>query len=240
MFASAPQAMITVIDKAGRKATLSRDWAGFGLAWAPGERDLVHGHRPGRMRRTSAPSRSRDASERCIAAPDWLVLHDISADGRVLLSRNTIRINLVCKRPADTRERDLTWYGRSFASASQQTARPWSSRMSWAPRPREPDHLSPTHGWFSSCRDWRGRRGDVVSRGEVGARVVWANLCLLPTGAGPMVTLPKGNCAGQGVSEAARGSATRNTLSSLATLLTAHPGLHSRDPGRSSSGDNTA
>ena len=30
-------------------------------------------------------------------APDWLVLHDISADGRVLLSRNTIRINMACK-----------------------------------------------------------------------------------------------------------------------------------------------
>ena len=35
MFGSAPQAMITVIDRSGRKSTVARDWAGFGLAWAP-------------------------------------------------------------------------------------------------------------------------------------------------------------------------------------------------------------
>jgi hypothetical protein len=42
-------------------------------------------------------------------APDWLVLHDIAADGKVLVSRNTIRISLACKPPGATRERDLTW-----------------------------------------------------------------------------------------------------------------------------------
>ena len=29
------QAMITVIDKSGRKSTVARDWAGYGLAWTP-------------------------------------------------------------------------------------------------------------------------------------------------------------------------------------------------------------
>ena len=42
-------------------------------------------------------------------APDWLVLHDISADGRVLLSRNSVRISVACHQRDDTRERDLTW-----------------------------------------------------------------------------------------------------------------------------------
>ena len=42
-------------------------------------------------------------------APDWLVLHDISADGKLLVSRNTIRLSLACKPRGDTRERDLTW-----------------------------------------------------------------------------------------------------------------------------------
>ena len=31
------------------------------------------------------------------SAPDWLVLHDIAADGRVLVSRNTIHIGLSCQ-----------------------------------------------------------------------------------------------------------------------------------------------
>ena len=35
VFASPPEAMITVVDKSGHKATLSRNLAGIGLAWAP-------------------------------------------------------------------------------------------------------------------------------------------------------------------------------------------------------------
>ena len=35
VFDTAPQSMITVIDKGGRKSTVARDWSGFGLAWAP-------------------------------------------------------------------------------------------------------------------------------------------------------------------------------------------------------------
>ena len=110
VFASAPQAMITVIDKSGRKSTVSRDWAGYGLAWAPSGTEIwFTATRPGlgapQMHAVSLSGRERTVHR----APDWLVLHDISADGRVLLSRNSIRINLACKRPGDTRERDLTW-----------------------------------------------------------------------------------------------------------------------------------
>ena len=44
---------------------------------------------------------------------DWLVLHDISRDGRVLLARNTIRIAIACQPPGQSAERDLTWLGGS-------------------------------------------------------------------------------------------------------------------------------
>ena len=42
-------------------------------------------------------------------APDWLVLHDISADGRVLVSRNTVRVNVVCQVTGEGAERDFSW-----------------------------------------------------------------------------------------------------------------------------------
>jgi hypothetical protein len=50
------------------------------------------------------------------SAPDWLVLHDISADGRVLLSRNSIRINVACQAPGEVTERDLGWLVASSAN----------------------------------------------------------------------------------------------------------------------------
>ena len=105
MFGSAPQAMITVIDKSGRKSTVARGWAGFGLAWAPSGTEIwFTATRP--VPGEFAPSLhavSLSGVERPVyRAPDWLVLHDISADGRVLLSRNTINISLACKEPTDT------------------------------------------------------------------------------------------------------------------------------------------
>ena len=35
LFAAAPQGSVTVVDRSGRKSTLSRNWSGIGLAWAP-------------------------------------------------------------------------------------------------------------------------------------------------------------------------------------------------------------
>ena len=119
MFGSAPRdAMITVVDKSGHKSTVARDWAGIGLAWAPSGTEVwFTATRPApvnSLRRSHAVSLS--GVERPVhRAPDWLVLHDISADGRVLLSRNTIRISLACQQPEDTRERDLTWQLASAA-----------------------------------------------------------------------------------------------------------------------------
>ena len=124
LFDSAPEAMITVIDKAGRKSTLSKDLTGYGLAWAPSGAEIwFTATRPDRH----APQLlavSLAGVERTVhRAPDWLVLHDISADGRVLLSRNTIRITMACKRPRDARERDLTWLMASMVKDFRPTAR---------------------------------------------------------------------------------------------------------------------
>ena len=82
MFGSAPQAMITVVDRSGRKSTVARDWAGFGLAWAPSGTEIwftATRPAPGEF----APSLhavSLSGVERPVyRAPDWLVLHDISS-----------------------------------------------------------------------------------------------------------------------------------------------------------------
>ena len=196
LFGSAPQAAITVVDTAGRKSTVTRDWAGFGLAWAPSGTEIwftATRPAPGEF----APSLhavSLSGVERPVyRAPDWLVLHDISADGRVLLSRNTIRINLTCQRPGETRERDLTW---QLASAAKGMS-PDGETVIFE------DELlsSPSGNPVIFSRKTEGAPAIAIGEGS-GATLSpdgkWVlalrgeDLVLLPTGVGTTVTLPKG------------------------------------------------
>ena len=197
MFGSAPQAMITVVDRSGRKSTVARDWAGFGLAWAPSGTEIwftATRPAPGEF----APSLhavSLSGVERPVyRAPDWLVLHDISADGRVLLSRNTIRINLACKRPGDTSERDLTW---QLASAAKGIS-PDGKTLVFE------DELlsSPSGNPLIFSRNIEGSPAISIGEGSGAALAPdgkWVlalrgeDLVLLPTGVGATVTLPKGD-----------------------------------------------
>jgi hypothetical protein len=123
-FESAPSAMVTVIDRSGRKSTLSRNWTGHGLAWAPSGTEVwFTATRPG-LHAPHVNAVSLAGVERTVyRAPDWLVLHDISADGRMLLSRNSIRINMACRGPDDTGERDLTWQWASTIKALSSDGR---------------------------------------------------------------------------------------------------------------------
>ena len=197
MFGSAAQAMITVVDKSGRSSTVARDWAGFGLAWAPSGTEiwftatrLVPGEFAPSLHAVSLAGVERPVYR----APDWLVLHDISKDGRVLLSRNTIHINLTCKRPADTNERDLTW---QLASAAKGIS-PDGKTLVF-----EDELLSSPSGHpviFS--RNIEGSPAISIGEGSGAALAPdgkWVlamrgdDLVLLPTGVGATVTLPKGD-----------------------------------------------
>jgi eukaryotic-like serine/threonine-protein kinase len=196
LFGGAPDGMITVIDKSGHKSTVSRDWSGIGLAWAPSGTEVwFTATRPGQ----NAPhlrAVSLSGVERTLhRAPDWLVLHDISADGRVLLSRNTIHVNIACKPAGDARERDLSW----LLASSVTGLSPDGATLIFA----DPLHAvasSPHPTLFRRSMD--GSPAVPIGEGVGGAlspdgRWVLArtgdNHVLLPTGAGSVVTLPKGN-----------------------------------------------
>lgn len=111
-----PNAMLTVVDRSGTTTTLSRDWFGLGLAWAPSGKEIwftaTHGAQAPWLHAVSLSGAERSIE----AAPDWLVLYDISREGRVLLTRNTIRIAIACQLPGEPVERDLTWLGGSQVS----------------------------------------------------------------------------------------------------------------------------
>ena len=199
MFGSSAQAMITVVDRSGRKSTVAREWAGFGLAWAPSGTEIwftATRPAPGEF----APSLhavSLSGVERPVyRAADWLVLHDISADGRVLLSRNTIRINLTCQRPGETSERDLSW---QLASAAKGIS-PDGETVIFE------DELlsSPSGNPVIFSRSIEGAPAIAMGEGS-GATLSpdgkWVlalrgeDLVLLPTGVGAAVTLPRGELA---------------------------------------------
>jgi hypothetical protein len=202
LFGSAAQAMITVVDRSGRKSTVARDWAGFGLAWAPSGTEIwFTATRPAPSE--FAPSLravSLSGVERSVyRAPDWLVLHDISKGGRVLLSRNTIHINLTCKPAGEASERDLTWQlasaargispdGKTLVFEDELLSSPsgnpviFSRNIDGSPAISIGDGngaaLAPDGKWVLA------RRGDA--------------LVLLPTGVGATVTMPKGDLVRMG------------------------------------------
>jgi hypothetical protein len=124
--------------------------------------------------------------------PDWMVLHDIAPDGTVLLSRNTIRVVMMCRRPGDESERDLTWQLGSYATgmsrdgesvvftilgASTSEKRPlYRRQLDGSPAVEIGEGtgagLSPDGKWVLTWSDDR--------------------LVLVPTGPGSVVPLPKG------------------------------------------------
>jgi hypothetical protein len=205
IFDGTTDANVVVIDKANRKTVVSRNWAAFGLAWAPSGREIwftatrfekrAGGTDDIRLRPPSLQAVSLDGAERSIQhAPDWLVLHDIAGDGRALVSRNTVHIGLSCQAAGESRERDLSWQIASFAtglSADSQTvvfndalggqtssghAAVFIRNLDGSPAVR----LGEGHGGrISPDKKWV-----LTQQGD--------HLVLLPTGAGSPVELPKG------------------------------------------------
>jgi hypothetical protein len=106
-FDQTPTSTITVVDRSGRKSTVARNVIGIGLAWRGNEiwfTAATPGMSP-QLRATTLAGRERTV----MGAADWLVLHDIAADGRVLLSRNTVRNGMSCQPRPGARENELEW-----------------------------------------------------------------------------------------------------------------------------------
>jgi hypothetical protein len=204
VFDSAPAAMITVVDRAGRKATVSRDLAGMGLAWAPSGREIwFTGARP--VQQSVGPQLhavSLDGVERLVySAPDWLVLHDIAADGTVLLSRNSIRINAACQAAGDPTERELGWLTASFANGVSPDGRVVIFSDPLTGRTASGDAMLYRRTTDGAPAVALGAVRGFASLSPDGQWVLAQrkdNLILIPVGAGATVTLPNGGVVALG------------------------------------------
>ncbi len=101
---------IVVVDLTGSRRVLSGEWeTAEGLAWSPsGDEVWFTIARVGNGRFLYAASLS--GPERLLARePGTLTLQDVGRDGRVLLSRDVLRVGMMGALEGEAKERDLSW-----------------------------------------------------------------------------------------------------------------------------------
>jgi eukaryotic-like serine/threonine-protein kinase len=105
---------VAVLDTHGRKRVLSRGWRGEGgLAWSPGGKEIWYsgtktGGEPA-LRAVKTNGEDRVVEE----APAWLVIQDLSRDGRLLATVEDSRMGILGFAPGAKQERDLSWFEAS-------------------------------------------------------------------------------------------------------------------------------
>ena len=193
------EAAIVLIDRSGRKTTLSSGWGDMtSLAWSPSGKEVwFTANRTDDFANSALRAVSLEGSERVIfpSASNFLTIHDILSNGRVLLSSHVSRMGCSCLAPGSTQPRDLGWLdgpapealsrdGRTVLMAEMLRGRGAAGSIylrgtdgSDAVRLGDgfPEDLSPDGKWVLAT--------PVVTRQH------WF---MLPTGAGVPKTLPPG------------------------------------------------
>jgi len=103
---------VVTVDRAGRKAILSRGWPQgsiAGLDWSPRGDEVVFSASRGpdgpSLHAVSLAGRERAL----VGAPRFFQLHDVFADGRALVTTGPARGGMVCLPPGQSAERELGW-----------------------------------------------------------------------------------------------------------------------------------
>jgi hypothetical protein len=189
---------VVVVDLSGRKELLSSGWGDAGgLAWSSTGREVwFAATHAGMIRALHAVTLS--GRERVVAqAAGSVILHDIAGDGRILLTHVARRVEMRGQLAGDRAERDLSW----LDGTNTPILSPDGTRMvfeEWGEGGgagsstylRQTDGSSPVRladGWpLDVSPDWKS----VLCR--VGYRYPYAELKLIPIGAGEAKTLPRG------------------------------------------------
>ena len=117
---------VRVVDAAGKVTTLAGEfWGEEGLAWLPdGSSVLFAANDRSNAAEKSVGDLSYQIRTAAIAHPGTSIpaltspgdftIHDISADGRWLATRDDIRYGVGARLPGDTVERDLSWLNQNW------------------------------------------------------------------------------------------------------------------------------
>ena len=108
---------VAVVDRAGKKRNVSQPFASVqGLAWSPGSEIWFTATEVGGNRALYRTDLSGKARAR-VRIPGSLTLQDISKDGRLLVTRDSVRSEILALPPGESKERDLTWLDWSLPAA---------------------------------------------------------------------------------------------------------------------------
>jgi Tol biopolymer transport system component len=192
---------VAVVDRAGEKKVLTERFTSLqGIAWSPSGQEIwFTGGKQGAGRALYAVTLA--GKQRLVSsAPGTMTLHDIAADGRVLVSRDEYRTSIEFSGSEDSTPRDLSWmdWGSiTFLSADGKTILIWESgegaRGANALFMRKTDGSPAVHigdglpGPLSPDGRW------VISRVEDGSDV--PPIRLLPARAGAERILDRGGIA---------------------------------------------
>jgi Tol biopolymer transport system component len=193
---------IVLLDRSGRKTTLSSGWGDLTtLAWSPSGNEVwFTAYRRDDLTTSAVRAVSTDGKERVIlpSVSGFLSIHDVFADGRVLLSSNASRMGCSCLPPDETQPRDLGWLDGPAPEALSADGRTvLMGEMLRGGGAGRSIYLRKTDG-ADAVRLGDGYPEDLSSDGKwvlaapAGSRRHWL---ILPTGTGSPRTLPPGPVA---------------------------------------------
>ena len=192
-------AAIVLLDRSGRKTTLSSGWGDLpNIAWSPsGDEVWFTAHRPEDLASSALRAVSTNGKERVISssASSFLSIHDIFSDGRVLLSSNTVRIGCSCLAPGDTQPRDVAWLdGPALEALSADGRTVLMGETARGGGPARSIYLRGTDG-SDAVRLGDGYPEDLSPDGKwvlAAPAFTRQHWIILPTGPGSPRTLPPG------------------------------------------------
>lgn len=186
---------VVIVDITGKKEAVSGEMANQeGLAWAPaGDEVWFTATRRGEADALYAMALS--GQERLVLrTTSRLMLHDISRDGRVLLTSFSNSTNLVSQQPGEIKERDLSWLDQGSLSDLSPDGRTIlidytgeGSGTNGATYLRQTDGAPAVR-----LGDGMGARLSPDGKRALAVRFTPPQLALLPTGAGEERVLERG------------------------------------------------
>jgi eukaryotic-like serine/threonine-protein kinase len=188
---------VVALDKNGKKIIHTVPFISVeGVAWAPSGEEVWYAATLSEGWADAIHAMSLKGKERTVLRlPGMVRLHDISHEGRILLSRESWRSGLQFRGPGDTKERDLSWLDYAqlrdlSADGSQIAFDDWGSAAGAVGlaylRKSDGSPAVKLGAWSAPVLSPDGMRVLVTEASVVGQGIY---LALLPTGVGETQTL---------------------------------------------------
>ena len=190
---------VSVVDLAGHSKVLSSEWESIaGLAWSADGKEVWFSAAQAGIERNIYAVDFKGRQRLVFGTPGGVMIHDISPDGRVLLTRDDLRLGMMglppAAKPETTKERELSWQDWSIATDLSKDGKTLLF---------DEEGLGAGPNYRVAIRDMSGTQPIPLGEGMAGKLspdgkwastiVSFGRLLLLPTGAGAAKEITKGD-----------------------------------------------